>query len=204
MSQKEVSYKIFNDTIDDSIFNGGLCDLYAAVFSEPPEYQKWSDDEVCTAFRTYAKNGASFVIAYSDQMCVAFCVIMPLAKTHRINEEALSMQGSVETSVTLSADFFASQDIDMNLAWYIADLGVDNMFRGRGVGSWLMKQALALIPETAHQVVLRVSLSNERALNWYATRGFKLLGTVKQNAIFKDHNTGAFKVIEKGFMMKRI
>jgi len=58
METSHVSYALVDspDVLEEGLSHG-LQELYAAVFGEPPEYQKWSPEEVVEMFHEYYASG---------------------------------------------------------------------------------------------------------------------------------------------------
>ena len=64
--------------------------------------------------------------------------------------------------------------------WYLAMIGVDPCYQGRGIGAALLKQALSAIDEQGGAAYLEASTRQNAAL--YARHGFEICGTVQSGS----------------------
>ncbi len=91
-----------------------------------------------------------------------------------------------------NSDFFLVACIDEEVIGYICGeiklqrghiitLAVDSRFRGRGIGSELLKRFLNFLKEKgAKSVYLEVSVRNRRAIRFYEKHGFKIIGLISK------------------------
>ncbi len=74
--------------------------------------------------------------------------------------------------------------------YYISNIAVDPEFRGQGIGTCIVQNALKLAENSGcEKVVLNVTLNNNRALEFYKRFGFKGTGKNTAEWIFKDQGT---------------
>jgi len=110
-----------------------------------------------------------------------------------------------------NSDFFLVACVDGEVVGYICGevkfqkghiitLAVDSRFRGRGIGSELLKRFINFLKEKgAKSVYLEVSVRNRRAIRFYEKHGFKIVGLIS-----KFYNDGsdayvmALKVVSGG------
>lgn len=74
--------------------------------------------------------------------------------------------------------------------YYISNIAVDPDFRGQGIGTYIVENALKLAEDSGcRKVILNVTLNNERALKFYKRFGFKVKRKNTTEWIFKDEGT---------------
>lgn len=74
--------------------------------------------------------------------------------------------------------------------YYLSNVAVTPEFRGQGVGSFIVENALKLAENAGcKKVILNVTLTNEGALKFYKRFGFKVTGKSTADWIFKDQGT---------------
>ncbi len=74
--------------------------------------------------------------------------------------------------------------------YYISNIAVDPEFRGQGMGTCIVENALKHAENSGcGKVILNVTLNNERALKFYERFGFKVTGKNTADWIFKDQGT---------------
>ncbi len=74
--------------------------------------------------------------------------------------------------------------------YYLSNVAVDPDFRGQGIGTCIMENALKLAENKGcPRVVLNVTLKNKKALKFYKRFGFKVTGKNTAEWIFKDEGT---------------
>lgn len=74
--------------------------------------------------------------------------------------------------------------------YYLSNIAVDPAFRGRGIGSYILKNVIKLAAEKeSRKIVLDVTFSNKGALKLYKRMGFKVYGKKSAEWIFKDEGT---------------
>lgn len=74
--------------------------------------------------------------------------------------------------------------------YYLSNVAVVPDFRGQGIGTYILENALKLAEEAGcPRVILNVTLKNKKALKFYKRFGFKLNGKNTANWIFKDQGT---------------
>lgn len=83
---------------------------------------------------------------------------------------------------------------------YIAEVLVDEKFRGRGLGKGLFEEFEATLSPVINNVLLRVWSKNEIAYNLYKSSGFKDCGSIIQQK-FKPITKAPFEM-EKHYMVK--
>lgn len=74
--------------------------------------------------------------------------------------------------------------------YYLSNVAVDPEFRGQGIGTCILKNALKLAEnKRCPRVILNVTLNNERALKLYERFGFRVNGKNTADWIFKGQGT---------------
>ncbi len=74
--------------------------------------------------------------------------------------------------------------------YYLSNIAVDTAFRGQGIGSYILKNAIKLAEDAECQrVILDVTMDNEGALRLYERYGFKVFGKHIAEWIFKGQGT---------------
>lgn len=74
--------------------------------------------------------------------------------------------------------------------YYISNIAVDPEFRGQGIGTCIVENALKLAKNSGcRKVILNVTLNNEKALKLYERFGFKVNGINTADWIFKGQGT---------------
>lgn len=168
-----------------------LISLYQEVFAEPPEYQVWSELELERIFGNYCDRGYLFV-AVDGSIPVGFCGAIPFTSSSIWCSKASDRFDSV---VIDSEQLYSQFGIDVQQAWYIADLGVSSKYRSQGLATELMKAVMS----GKQPVLLRVSLCRASAIALYKKLGFQPLNLF-QTAVYQQVS-GEVKTFEKMLMV---
>ncbi len=74
--------------------------------------------------------------------------------------------------------------------YYLSNIAIDANFRGQGIGSYILENAVKLAENIGcRRVILDVTMDNEGALRLYERFGFKIYGKSVSKWIFKDEGT---------------
>lgn len=74
--------------------------------------------------------------------------------------------------------------------YYLSNIAIDPLYRGQGVGTYILENAFKLAKEKrCGRVILDVTWGNEGALRLYERFGFKVYGKKSPELIFKGEGT---------------
>lgn len=138
------------------IDNGSLFQLYQDIFSQPPYQEQFTLEEVKSIFAEYAEKGILFLAEDRQKgKLIGFGAALPLKYTGDVRE-------------------VLKDAIDVENAWYMADLGVDKDYRRLGIAKTLVQERLRLLPKNA-TAVMRTSEKNKYSRSLYESLGFNLV-----------------------------
>lgn len=143
----------------EALVNGNLAILYQDIFSQAPYFESFTVDDVAAFFDEYIENGLLF-LAQDGKETIGFGAAIPL-----VND------GSV-------AETFVNNGLNIDGVWYMADLGVKDIYRKRGIGRQLVQSRLDAL--NGNMVVMRTSENNLISQSLYRSLGFKELPGVSQ------------------------
>jgi ribosomal protein S18 acetylase RimI-like enzyme len=146
------------DTVEkmmDALFDGNLSFLYQNIFSKPPYFEKFSDEEVVEIFTEYVSDGLLFLTKNKSEV-VGFGAALPI------------------TSVPELSVILESAGTDTTNGWYMADLGVKEEYRRKGIARKLVKSRLNAMPKIS-KVFIRTSVNNIASRALYRSFGFELV-----------------------------
>ena len=142
-------------------------------------------------------------------LVVGFAIIIPFTKSSILKIKATLLETG--TNFDLDRGYFKDNyGIDIDISWYIADLGVDKSLRRHGIATKLIDLVCSLIPEqksnkdnecNSRHILMRVSKGKDFALSLYIKVGFTLMDSFKQDAVYNSSITGT-TIIEKVIMWK--
>lgn len=147
-------------TEDVATWRAGFIGAYQTVFSGFPYFERWYPSEAEGVYRklTATEGNVTLVATRGESQVVGFGVGIGLADKPAV---ATHLAGLVPVKHT----------------FYLAELGVLDQWRGRGVGRTLVRERLRLIdPDRYSHVVLRVSMNHSPSSEMYKAMGFEEMG----------------------------
>lgn len=106
--------------------------------------------------------------------------------------KVLNLLDALKFIIFDTIDHLILADIQKN-DFYLAAVAVDETFRGKGIGSFILKSALKIAKEKGcKRVVLDVDLKNEGALRLYERFGFRVFN--KKSIPWFNGEKGAFNM----------
>lgn len=187
--------------------DGGLCEVYAACFGEPPECQRWDRQDVQRVMTEFFETGC-VILAYTcgaieaSARCIGFVAAVPFRGISSIGKEAID--NATGAMLRLDEAYFSTLGIDVPIAWYVADLGVSADFRRGGIGTRLLELACTAAPAETPQILLQVSRTKDFAIQLYQRAGFTLLDSFRREVPFKSLMSGDPVLITKQLMCKQV
>lgn len=80
--------------------------------------------------------------------------------------------------------------------YYLSNIAADPDFRGQGIGSYILKNAIKLAEDAkCRRLILDVTMDNEGALRLYQRFGFNVYGKNSAEWIFKGQGTFSMELI---------
>jgi len=138
----------------------GFIDAYRVIFRAHPYYEDISEEQAAYSW-DYLTSSAGHItlLALTDKDEVAgFGIAVPLSATRLV---AAQLAGLVPHKYT----------------YYLAELGVVEPYRGRGLGRALIQERIKLMdPKLFSHVVLRVSAKRHASADLYESMGFVDMG----------------------------
>ncbi|MFZ2024917.1 MAG: GNAT family N-acetyltransferase [Microgenomates group bacterium] len=174
---------VTTDATLQSAFKTGLIKLYQQTFAAPPYLEQFSDADVRSTFTEYLKEGMVY-LAKSKDTVVGFGAMLPIQNA--LPEDMLSQ--------------FAQRGFDLPNTWYAADLGVDRLFRNKGIGTALIKARLEKVKNGT--VVMRTNENNPLSRTIYESLGFTVVPNLTQTIIGKRQD-GSTKSDTRIFLSNR-
>lgn len=141
-------------------FNRGLIELYQAVFADPPYEEQFTPEEVKSYFELYFMQGVLVLAQESTQNVIGFSASIPLV---------------FEEEIARIAQQF---EIDPEVVWYFADLGVSREYRRQKIGQSLVKAMLGETP--VDTVIMRTSENNIASQRVNQGVGFEIIDGMEQ------------------------
>ncbi|MBU0998151.1 GNAT family N-acetyltransferase [Patescibacteria group bacterium] len=155
--EKEGSYAVEQitdyDKLEIALNKQDLIQLYKDIFSKPPYYENFSDADVTSFFKKYLDGGKLF-LAYDQGKVVGFGASQPIKDVPEIEK------------------IIRDVGVDTTGIWYMADLGVDEKYRGRGIAKKLVQKRIDSAPE-GNKILMRTSVDNVVSQTLYRSLGFK-------------------------------
>lgn len=140
-----------------------LKQLYLQAFTKGISAQYISEDEAKRYLDDLFSKGYG-VFAFSENELIAVLISIPPSQDQECPEEIQTKYADADTE-------------------YIAEVLVDENFRGIGLGRKLMQAYEDQLSETTKQVLLRVWDQNEAAVNLYKKTGFVECGQLTQTKL---------------------
>ena len=165
-------------------FVKGLIPLYQQTFATAPYFEKFSDEEVRSFMRQYQQEGLLY-LALSKNRVIGFGAMLPLAKA--LPEEIVTR--------------LKNTGLNINDTWYSADLGVNQKFRNKGIGTNLVKVRLDAVK--GKTVVMRTSIDNKNSQSIYRSLGFQQIPNLIQTVDGRRQD-GSIQPDTRIFFVKKI
>ncbi|MEZ4317289.1 MAG: GNAT family N-acetyltransferase [Myxococcota bacterium] len=147
-------------TEDAADWRAAFTGAYQTIFSGHPYYERYYPSEAEGIFRKLTTTpGNIFLLATrGDTQVVGFGVAIPLQAKVSV---AAELTGLVPTKHTM----------------YLAEMGLLDSYRGRGLGKCLVSERLKLMDRDSYShVLLRVSTTESPSLQLYKDLGFEEMG----------------------------
>jgi len=141
------------DKLDLALNEQGLTQLYKDIFSRAPYFENFSDEDVATFFKEYVDDGKLF-LAYDQGRVIGFGASLPIQSVPQI-EKVISDVGE-----------------ETKNCWYMADLGVEETYRGKGIARELVQKRIDATPKGS-KILMRTSVDNIPSQTLYRSIGFK-------------------------------
>lgn len=154
-----ISYKKANIELYQR-YNQRLKHLYLQAFTKDISAQHITEDEAKSYLDAMFTDGYG-VFGFSENQLIAVLIAIPP-----------SLDKDRPTSIQ---ENYTDQDTE-----YIAEVLVDENFRGMGLGKKLMQAYEDQLHENIHHILLRVWNKNEAAVNLYLKSGFTICGSIDQ------------------------
>jgi ribosomal protein S18 acetylase RimI-like enzyme len=145
---------------DVAQWRAGFIGAYQTVFSSFPYFERWYPSEAEGVYRrlTTLEGNITLVATRGATQVVGFGVGIPILGNRAV---ATVLTGLVPLKHT----------------FYLAELGVLEGWRGKGIGRTLVRERLKLIdPRRYSHVVLRVSMNASPSTEMYKAMGFEEMG----------------------------
>lgn len=145
---------------DVAQWRAGFIGAYQTVFSGFPYFERWYPSEAEGVYRrlTSLEGNLTLVATRGATQVVGFGVGIPILGNRAV--------ATVLTGL-----------VPMKHTFYLAELGVLDGYRARGVGRTLVRERLRLIdPQLYSHVVLRVSMNHSPSSEMYKAMGFEEMG----------------------------
>lgn len=145
---------------DVAQWRAGFIGAYQTIFSGFPYFERWYPSEAEGVYRrlTALEGNVTLVATRGDTQVVGFGVGIPILGNRAV---ATHLTGLVPLKHT----------------FYLAELGVLEEWRGRGVGRTLVQERLKLVDARRYShVVLRVSMNHSPSSEMYKVMGFEEMG----------------------------
>ncbi len=150
--------RLTEDTATD--WRAAFIGAYQTIFSGHPYYERYYPSEAEGIFHTLlrANDGIFLVATKGATQVVGFGVTTPLVAKPSVSAE---LTGLVPAKHTM----------------YLAEMGVLEAYRGRGLGKILVSERIRLMDRANYShVVLRVSTTESPSLQLYKDLGFEEMG----------------------------
>ena len=146
----------------DRMVDTDVCDVFK--IANLLQLSVWSE----TDYKSEIKRDSSIcLIAKSEKQTVGFLL------SRLITSEPITIDG-INTKRINSEDFKNNKiNLKNKIECEIMNIGVRKEFQGRNVGSMLLENLLKRLPEDVNKIIwLEVRRSNEKAINFYRSKGF--------------------------------
>ena len=156
-------------TDDADAWRAGFTGAYQTVFSGPPYFERYFPSEAEGIYRTLTRTPGHITLLATRGVSevVAFGVAIPLAAKRSV---AVELTGLVPIPHTM----------------YLAELGVLEDHRGRGLGRRLVQHRIEQMDHNnMSHVVLRVNTGDHPSARMYAELGFEDMGVYTQVSVLR-------------------
>lgn len=154
---KEVSYAVeqiaTQEKLDQALNDQNLIKLYQDIFSQPPYNENFSSEDVSIFFKEYVDDGKLF-LAFDQGKVIGFGASLPIESVSQIKKIIEDVGGETEN------------------CWYMADLGVEEAYRGKKIALTLVQKRIDATPEGS-KILMRTSVDNIASQSLYRSLGFK-------------------------------
>lgn len=172
MKEREDLYSLLN--------KGIIYKLYEDCFKDPPYEEVFTKTDINAIFLKYLEKGVlMFCAKENKENIIGFVAAIPL----KYEEEV--------------ADLAKNYGYNPSTDWYYADVGVAKEFRGNGIGRYLAKELIHLIP--ANKIIMRTQEKNVASLACHKEVGFKIIDGMSQR-IEKERTSGITEEDERIFL----
>jgi ribosomal protein S18 acetylase RimI-like enzyme len=145
---------------DVTNWRAGFIGAYQTVFTGFPYFERWYPSEAEGVYRrlTGLEGNITLLATRGESQVVGFGIGIPILGNRAV--------ATVLTGL-----------IPLKHTFYLAELGVLDEYRARGVGRTLVRERLRLIdPKLYSHVVLRVSMNHSPSSEMYKAMGFEEMG----------------------------
>lgn len=170
--------------LESALDKGGLTSLYKDIFAESPYFESFTDEEVKNIFGEYVRDGMLFLAKSDNGEIIGFGAAVPMISVPAVARDA------------------GIQPKDADRTWYMADLGVKNEMRYRGIGKNLVLSRLERLRGLT--VVMRTSIYNIASQSLYRSLGFQVIPDVSQTVEGPRTNANVPTKDERLFMSKQV
>ncbi len=161
-----------------------LVGLYIDTFSAEPSFQYLPKYEVEKYLKLFVEKGFAIIVETENEKLVGGLLACPLEFD---NMFPVSLKSTIIPEKTI----------------YIAELMVDKLYRGRGLGAFLLQECLKYAKnEQFNHAVIRVWKRNKGAVKLYERLGFSIVESIVQQKMKAD-KTG-YRSFEKFYLYKEL
>jgi ribosomal protein S18 acetylase RimI-like enzyme len=141
-------------------WRAGFIGAYQTIFSGAPYLERWYPSEAEGVYRrlTSLEDNITLVATRGDSQVVGFGVAIPILGNRAVSTALTGL-------------------VPLKHTFYLAELGVLDDWRGKGLGRTLVRERLRMIDARRFShVVLRVSQVNSPSAEMYKAMGFEEMG----------------------------
>ena len=145
---------------DAQAWRAGFVGAYQSVFSGFPYFERFYPSEAEGVYRKLLKTPGAVVLVATRgvSQVVGFSAAYPLVHKTSVAAELTGL-------------------VPIKHTFYLAELGVLEKYRGKGIGACMVKERVRLIDrDRFSHVVLRVSMNNNPSSEMYRAKGFEEMG----------------------------
>ncbi|MCF8362155.1 MAG: GNAT family N-acetyltransferase [Prolixibacteraceae bacterium] len=165
------------------LYRNSLCDLYINTFSQKPVSQHHNRQTTLIYFDSLFEHGFGVFATKNHRLCGALLAV-PLFLDKNLPEKIV-------------------RNYDVNKSFYIAEMMVDELYRGQGIGRELIIKFFNEVNTNCFSnVFIRVWNQNIPAIKLYEKMGFKPVDSVVQSALRVDKS--GMRDFRKTYMVKEI
>lgn len=157
---EDVNIRRITTSAEVAQWRAAFIGAYQTIFSGFPYFERWYPAEAEGVYRrmTSLEDNITLVATRGTDQIVGFGIAIPVLGNRAV---AAHLTGLVPLRHT----------------FYLAELGVLDTYRGKGVGRTLVRERLRLIdPKRYSHVVLRVSTNHNPSSEMYKAMGFEEMG----------------------------